>query len=421
MTISTFEFEKGKMKQEINQIYHQLGYPPRESDYSTLAAEAKLIWNSWHDFLKASGIKATFATKYTRISKEECFYKYKGFIEKHKRWPKRNEMIHSDLPTMETIKLYWSTIPDFEQAIGLTHSKRTYDKNGTVSRERIIKEIQALYDQLGYPPHSSDYNRSATAYNKLDKDWSKILEICGIHATFASKKTLTSKEEILYRIKKCYGKRTDGLIWEDIYQSGVSTTLIYKYFKSLKEISQAVGIPTHKQVHFNRIEKELISGAKKIGNKPVNKKQFLQAAGISSWDIRWLKEQTNAQNSFMLINSFLKKYNLHVNWKKMPSKPVTILGVEYPNCNVAAKKLGISYMTLINRLKKIDPNDKLITTKGKLNLNTIITLNGKRYASVEDAARQHKINSSTLLRRIKIYGKNSDKLFSPVERKFTNK
>lgn len=120
------------------------------------------------------------------------------------------------------------------------------------------------------------------------------------------------------------------------------------------------------------------------------------------------------------IQSRYSKYGNNLKELKKPyeaeknGQSITICGKTYESISQAAREHGLEMKTLKYRLKHIDHNDpKIFKQPVKVNINKKykITILGTTYKSIQDAARQNNIGISKLRHRIKAHGKDWKHLF----------
>lgn len=113
----------------------------------------------------------------------------------------------------------------------IQNKERECQNSKRISDKVIIKEIQALYKELGYPPHAGQYSRYATAINHFKTTWPEILKMAGINATFCSDKDNVSKEEFAFKVLNLVRSKNLSYLPADktLRENGIGPTYIYIY------------------------------------------------------------------------------------------------------------------------------------------------------------------------------------------------
>lgn len=114
----------------------------------------------------------------------------------------------------------------------IQNKERKCQNSKRISDKVIIKEIQALYKELGYPPHAGQYSRYATAINHFKTTWPEILKMAGINATFCSDKGNVSKEKFAFKVLNLVRSKNLSYLPADktLRENGIGPTYIYKYW-----------------------------------------------------------------------------------------------------------------------------------------------------------------------------------------------
>lgn len=131
---------------EIQDLYHRLGYPPKENQYEHSRTAARRLGGSWRDALKSCHINATFVGN-SIISKQEVIYKGRKEIEKYHRMPTWKEMYKDHFPANQIMK-YWKGIDDFAKEFDLQtereNRKKKVEKDIILAAQKLIKERKTI-------------------------------------------------------------------------------------------------------------------------------------------------------------------------------------------------------------------------------------------------------------------------------------
>lgn len=143
-------FDRGitdlQMVEEIQALYHELGYPPRESQYIHARTATKRLGGSWRAVLKTCHIKATFVNN-SVISKQEVIYKGQKEVEKYHRMPTWREMYQDHFPANQIMK-YWHGIDDFAKEFNLqterSNRKEKVEQDIINAAKQLINESKRI-------------------------------------------------------------------------------------------------------------------------------------------------------------------------------------------------------------------------------------------------------------------------------------
>lgn len=223
-------------------------------------------------------------------------------------------------------------------------------------------------------------------------------------------------------------------------------------YNSLAEASKKLNISTYKLQHNDKRSKHgtsstidgikyesIAEACRKTNATPMilqNRIKTLHRTTFTSKEIEYKNRTFIIDNdqSKLTIKQFAEKYNLsqttiqsryskYGNNLKELKKPyeaekngqsITICGKTYESISQAAREHGLETKTLEYRLKHIDHDDpKIFKQPVKVNINKKyqITILGTTYKSIGDAARQNNIGLSKLRHRIKAHGKDWKHLF----------
>lgn len=99
---------------EIQQLAQELGYPPRS------ASAIHRFKRDWKGVLEIAGIKATFCSAQSRVSKEEILYKSRQVFENSNMnyLPAWKELKRLGVP-VASIYLYWNKVEDYRKELGI--------------------------------------------------------------------------------------------------------------------------------------------------------------------------------------------------------------------------------------------------------------------------------------------------------------
>lgn len=113
-------------------------------------------------------------------------------------------------------------------------------QNNYISKEQLIWEIRKIRNQLHYPPHPKDYNRTVTAINRFGT-WRVFLKAANIQATYLfpeRSNSFVTLEEIDHRIKTIAEKHNGEITDHILRQEGFPIATVYNYFGSMKALKK---------------------------------------------------------------------------------------------------------------------------------------------------------------------------------------
>lgn len=152
--------------------------------------------------------------------------------------------------------------------------------------------------------------------------------------------------------------------------------------------------------------------------EPKNNRVFIIDNDQSKLTIKQFAEKYNL--SPKTIQSRYSTYGNNLKELKKPyeslknGKSIVICDKQYESISQAAQEHNLQMKTLAYRLKHMDSNDpKIFKQPPKININKKyeVTILGKTYKSISDAAKQNNIGISKLRHRIKTHGKDWKYLF----------
>ena len=322
--------------------------------------------------------------------------------------PRRYELSQSSIRILQKMDIPWSFVLEVK---GDIDNAPTFTKR-RVTREKVIKDVQALYQKLGYPPHPNQYKGYPGARSRFN-GWHDLIRACGIKATYYSETTNISKEEILYRVGQLIKKEHRFPSSTEIYSPAVPSNCIRHYWKSIDDLAAEFDLRSYRSGNTIHSEEQLISVAKRMYKKgiPFSVHNLCQEANWSSKEFTRVIGRINLQNKRShSIKKYLLTHGFDPDWV-IPK--IQISGKKYSSWEEAATDLHMSTTTLRNRVKKYENGNNIMISQEQLKLQSkyAIILNGVTYKSISEAARLHGINSETLTNRVRKFGHNSPFLF----------
>lgn len=341
--------------------------------------------------------------------KKEIINKVTAFIKKNHHFPKKDELVKIECSEGKISK-YFGTVYNLEKIIGITHEKRNYSK-GLVTNEMIINEVNALYNQLGYPPHPTDYPRYATARNRFGGDWHQVLKACHIKATFENGAKSHSKEELIFKGKEIIKKYGRFPTWAELKKEHFPTAQIKVYWGTLSNFAKEFNSLTLSDQKYYDDKKMYIQAVKCLSKK----KDIIRTKDICNYthttiEYLWLfleRQVTRGELKNKSIIEFIMK-----NGGRAADRNTIINGVKYASFKEAAQALHISCEALKSRIELMGNNSPWLTYKGTITKKSIIRINNKVYPSLPAAAKANNMSLATLRNRLYKFGNNSNKLFS---------
>lgn len=202
-----------------------------------------------------------------------------------------NDFIRTNFQSIEKLYVYFGDQP--------THG------NVWIPDDIYITEIQQLAQELGYPPHSVDYPRSASAIHRFKRDWKGVLQIAGIKATFCSAQSRVSKEEILYKSRQVFENSNMNYLpaWKELKRLGVPVASIYLYWNKVEDYRKELGIPSRAewewQVRSACLEDATIKLINASDNCPITIKSLVNQSRLKRWEIARIIKQYGGLNKYI--------------------------------------------------------------------------------------------------------------------------
>ncbi|MGO3576100.1 MAG: homing endonuclease associated repeat-containing protein [Lactobacillus helveticus] len=175
---------------------------------------------------------------------------------------------------------------------------------------------------MGYPPHASDYERSATVRNHFGS-WQNALKSAGIKATFDSKNSRVTKEEVIFKIKKYIQAHGRIPMYNEYKNMGISYMTIQHYFGSNENAANYFKVLTFNQKISSQKIKIIKEGIQTLinTNKEINIANLSKVINLAIDKIRNDLETYFRQNNVrsksidkfcIAIGIDLDKYNWHL-------------------------------------------------------------------------------------------------------------
>lgn len=316
---------KEELDFKLNRFINEYGYLPVLNDFekNNLPEYPFLVFYQNTKNYQKNHPNVKFKTNISNVpvnngKYEEAVLEYQDLKRKLSRVPFRYELSKRALKAIS--KEYYSYI-DFVKAQGdkpLAQSKG----NNRISDKQLIKDLQTLYRKLGYPPHASDYERSATVRNHFGS-WQNALKSAGIKATFDSKNSRVTKEEVIFKIKKYIQAHGRIPMYNEYKNMGISYMTIQHYFGSNENAANYFKVLTFNQKISSQKIKIIKEGIQTLinTNKEINIANLSKVINLSIDKIRNDLETYFRQNNVrsksidkfcIAIGIDLDKYNWHL-------------------------------------------------------------------------------------------------------------
>lgn len=401
------------------------------------------------------------------------FYKSKAlnYEQEHIRWYK-NQTIHGY--TSKQVKNIVKHVKQYHNKHHNNFCPITIDGITYSSKSQACKELNisyAIMNSVINDLHKSEYAKSD--FKSKRKYTSIIIDNVTYNSLSAASKALNIPMTRLQNRRHTLNnsKYTKSDFDPIKYHKGHPITIDGIKYNSLTDASKKLNISIYKLQHNIKTVKanntQITSEQLKNTLKSNNHGMSITIDGIQYKSIKQASEETHftqtminnrvqelhkttftseelgskyvgciidSDQSRLTVKQFAKKYNLpqttvqsryaqYGNNLKELKKPyeaekngrsITICGKTYESISQAAREHNIDTKLLEYRLKHIDHNDpKIFKQPVKVNINKKykITILGTTYNSIQDAARQNNIGISKLRHRIKAHGKDWEHLF----------
>ena len=401
------------------------------------------------------------------------FYKSKAlnYEQEHIRWYK-NQTIHGY--TSKQVKNIVKHVKQYHNKHHNNFCPITIDGITYSSKSQACKELNisyAIMNSVINDLHKSEYAKSD--FKSKRKYTSIIIDNVTYNSLSAASKALNIPMTRLQNRRHTLNnsKYTKSDFDPIKYHKGHPITIDGIKYNSLTDASKKLNISIYKLQHNIKTVKanntQITSEQLKNTLKSNNHGMSITIDGIQYKSIKQASEETHftqtminnrvqelhkttftseelgskyvgciidSDQSRLTVKQFAKKYNLpqttvqsryaqYGNNLKELKKPyeaekngrsITICGKTYESISQAAREHNIDTKLLEYRLKHIDHNDpKIFKQPVKMHINKKyeITIFGITYKSIQDAARQNNIGISKLRHRIKAHGKDWEHLF----------
>lgn len=162
----------------------------------------------------------------------------------------------------------WQAYVAYQEELPVQHGSNYIDD------DQLLSEISSIYYKLGYPPHSRNYARSATALNRY-RNWSEFLKAAGIPAHFA-KGTRISQEEVIARFDSLQLELGHVPTLSELAKRHYPTASVYIYYGSFSLFKEQCGMQPSPQ-HYSLAHLQAVYRDFKADLDVVTQDQFAKA------------------------------------------------------------------------------------------------------------------------------------------------